>query len=169
MYTLVERFSLLKFHFLSRRSSQPILNQLHFIWSFSCYCLIWKNFVILQTGSHRLRNTSFSCHPPFWMNFICLLKGRYGTRSISALTVKSDWEMSFYERHLEDRAWKDKTVTFTIETEDRHWSLKFDFQQSLSGTSKVLENRLPQTVHCGSRSRRWIAGLLFIFCCWNGL
>ncbi|KAK4754816.1 hypothetical protein SAY87_008573 [Trapa incisa] len=45
--------------------------------------------------------------------------GRYGTRSISALTVKSDWEMSFYERHLEDKAWKDKTVTFIIEADDR--------------------------------------------------
>ncbi|KAK4783098.1 hypothetical protein SAY86_007472 [Trapa natans] len=45
--------------------------------------------------------------------------GRYGTRSISALTVKFDWELSFYEKHLEEEEWKDKTVTFIIEADDR--------------------------------------------------
>ncbi|XP_031383081.1 transport and Golgi organization protein 2 homolog isoform X2 [Punica granatum] len=42
-----------------------------------------------------------------------------GTRSTSALSVKSDREVSFYERHLEDEEWKENTVTFSIEEEDR--------------------------------------------------
>ncbi|KAJ4715838.1 transport and Golgi organization 2-like [Melia azedarach] len=41
--------------------------------------------------------------------------GRYGTRSTSALHVKSSGEVYFYEKHLEKDLWKEKTVTYQIE------------------------------------------------------
>ncbi|XP_010531519.1 PREDICTED: transport and Golgi organization protein 2 homolog [Tarenaya hassleriana] len=42
--------------------------------------------------------------------------GRYGTRSISALSVKCDGEVCFYEKHLEGDAWKGRTEEFTTQT-----------------------------------------------------
>lgn len=41
--------------------------------------------------------------------------GRYGTRSTSALFVKTIGEVQFYERHLENGLWKQETVTYQIE------------------------------------------------------
>ncbi|KAF7834547.1 transport and Golgi organization 2-like protein [Senna tora] len=42
--------------------------------------------------------------------------GRYGTRSSSALLVKSNGEVCFYEKYLDDVdvQWKEKTVTYQI-------------------------------------------------------
>jgi len=49
------------------------------------------------------------------------IQGRYGTRSISAIIVKShgdgggDGEICFYERHLEEGdSWKEHTQQFVI-------------------------------------------------------
>lgn len=39
----------------------------------------------------------------------------YGTRSTSALTVKTSGEVFFYERHLENGLWKENTETYMIE------------------------------------------------------
>ncbi|KAK1559799.1 hypothetical protein Q3G72_018409 [Acer saccharum] len=41
--------------------------------------------------------------------------GRYGTRSTSGLFIKSNGEVEFHERHLEEDLWKAQTVTFQIE------------------------------------------------------
>ncbi|KAL5858634.1 hypothetical protein ACOSQ3_006092 [Xanthoceras sorbifolium] len=41
--------------------------------------------------------------------------GRYGTRSTSALFVKTTGEVDFYEKHLEKDSWEEETVTFFIE------------------------------------------------------
>ncbi|XP_039064544.1 transport and Golgi organization protein 2 homolog [Hibiscus syriacus] len=41
-------------------------------------------------------------------------QGRYGTRNQSALTVKSDGEVCFYERYLDKDLWKEHTVTYQI-------------------------------------------------------
>ncbi|KAK2984445.1 hypothetical protein RJ640_026932 [Escallonia rubra] len=38
--------------------------------------------------------------------------GRYGTRSTSALCVKANGEVSFYEIHLENNLWEEKTVSY---------------------------------------------------------
>ncbi|TKY58959.1 Transport and Golgi organization [Spatholobus suberectus] len=38
----------------------------------------------------------------------------YGTRSSSALFVKSNREVTFYEKHLDQRQWKHKMVTYKI-------------------------------------------------------
>ncbi|KAJ4866864.1 hypothetical protein Rs2_47415 [Raphanus sativus] len=44
--------------------------------------------------------------------------GRYGTRSISALTIKSHGELCFFERHLEHGgSWKDHTQHFVIQNQ----------------------------------------------------
>ncbi|TYH22715.1 hypothetical protein ES288_A04G150700v1 [Gossypium darwinii] len=42
-------------------------------------------------------------------------QGRYGTRNQSALTVKSNGEVCFYERYLDKDRWKENTVTYQIE------------------------------------------------------
>ncbi|XP_057421426.1 uncharacterized protein LOC130715358 [Lotus japonicus] len=42
------------------------------------------------------------------------LLGRYGTRSSSALLVKSNKEATFYEKHLDQEKWKEKMVTYQI-------------------------------------------------------
>lgn len=43
-------------------------------------------------------------------------QGRYGTRSISALSIKSHGEVCFYERHLEDGdSWKEHTLHFVLQ------------------------------------------------------
>ncbi|KAJ7960148.1 Transport and Golgi organization 2-like protein [Quillaja saponaria] len=41
--------------------------------------------------------------------------GRCGTRSSSALSVKTSGEVSFYETYLHNDEWKDKTVTYQVE------------------------------------------------------
>lgn len=45
--------------------------------------------------------------------------GRYGTRSISALTIKSHGQVCFYERHLEPGggSWKEHTQHFVIQNQ----------------------------------------------------
>jgi len=44
--------------------------------------------------------------------------GRYGTRSISALSIKSHGEVCFYERHLEDGdSWKEHTQHFALQNQ----------------------------------------------------
>ncbi|KDP45334.1 hypothetical protein JCGZ_09583 [Jatropha curcas] len=45
--------------------------------------------------------------------------GRYGTRSTSAVSVKSGGEVNFYERHLENEKWLERTESFKIEMEQR--------------------------------------------------
>ncbi|KAJ1386742.1 Transport and Golgi organization protein 2 [Sesbania bispinosa] len=40
--------------------------------------------------------------------------GRYGTRSSSAIFVKSNKEVTFYEKHLDQEQWKEKMVTYEI-------------------------------------------------------
>ncbi|XWS68348.1 hypothetical protein CRYUN_Cryun04dG0082400 [Craigia yunnanensis] len=42
-------------------------------------------------------------------------QGRYGTRNQSALTMKSNGEVCFYERYLDKDLWKEQTVTYRIE------------------------------------------------------
>ncbi|XVF01629.1 hypothetical protein REPUB_Repub04eG0104700 [Reevesia pubescens] len=42
-------------------------------------------------------------------------QGRYGTRNQSALSVKSNGEVCFYERYLDNDLWKERTVTYQIE------------------------------------------------------
>ncbi|CAH2075789.1 unnamed protein product [Thlaspi arvense] len=53
--------------------------------------------------------------------FVDMLRpaGRYGTRSISALSIKSHGEVSFYERHLEqaDDSWKEHTQHFVVQNQ----------------------------------------------------
>lgn len=41
--------------------------------------------------------------------------GRYGTRSISAVAVRASGDVFFYERHLEEQTWEEKTVAFRVE------------------------------------------------------
>ncbi|XP_057965976.1 uncharacterized protein LOC131156364 isoform X2 [Malania oleifera] len=41
--------------------------------------------------------------------------GRYGTRSTSALSVKGNGDVCFYERSLEKGAWEERTVDFHIQ------------------------------------------------------
>ncbi|MBA0698122.1 hypothetical protein Goari_021627 [Gossypium aridum] len=48
------------------------------------------------------------------------LQGRYGTRNQSALTVKSNGEVCFYERYLDKDRWKENTVTYQIEMTTNH-------------------------------------------------
>ncbi|KAK7317934.1 hypothetical protein RJT34_02571 [Clitoria ternatea] len=43
-----------------------------------------------------------------------LSSGHYGTRSSSALFVKSNKEVTFYEKFLDQRQWKEKKVTYMI-------------------------------------------------------
>ncbi|KAL8144396.1 hypothetical protein V2J09_017428 [Rumex salicifolius] len=45
-------------------------------------------------------------------------QGRYGTRSISAVTVKDNGEVSFYERYLDQNCWKEHTVRYNIQKEN---------------------------------------------------
>lgn len=40
--------------------------------------------------------------------------GRYGTRSTSALFVKSNKHVTFYEKHLDQEQWKENMVTYQI-------------------------------------------------------
>ncbi|CAJ2638111.1 unnamed protein product [Trifolium pratense] len=40
--------------------------------------------------------------------------GAYGTRSSSALFVTSNKEVTFYEKHLDQKQWKENTVTYQI-------------------------------------------------------
>ncbi|KAI4322045.1 hypothetical protein L6164_021770 [Bauhinia variegata] len=40
--------------------------------------------------------------------------GRYGTRSSSAFLVKSNGEVSFYEKSLDKEEWKEKIITYQI-------------------------------------------------------
>ncbi|KAM1044050.1 hypothetical protein ACFX2J_035039 [Malus domestica] len=40
--------------------------------------------------------------------------GHYGTRSTSALSVKTNGEVSYYERYQENQVWKEGTVTYQI-------------------------------------------------------
>ncbi|KAL0386816.1 UNVERIFIED_CONTAM: hypothetical protein Sradi_2563400 [Sesamum radiatum] len=49
--------------------------------------------------------------------------GRYGTRSISAVALKTSGAVSLYERSLEDNVWKEKTINYYIERERRGRSL----------------------------------------------
>ncbi|KAK8561397.1 hypothetical protein V6N12_048469 [Hibiscus sabdariffa] len=42
-------------------------------------------------------------------------RGQYGTRNQSALMVKSNGEVCFYERYLDKDIWKEHTVTYQIE------------------------------------------------------
>ncbi|KAJ3680435.1 hypothetical protein LUZ60_016713 [Juncus effusus] len=41
--------------------------------------------------------------------------GRYGTRSMSCIAIKTDNEVSFYERYLESSVWKEHITEFHIE------------------------------------------------------
>lgn len=41
--------------------------------------------------------------------------GRYGTRSTSAVSVKTNGEVSFFEKYLENEMWKEHTVTYHVE------------------------------------------------------
>ncbi|XP_027347088.1 transport and Golgi organization 2 homolog isoform X2 [Abrus precatorius] len=43
-----------------------------------------------------------------------ILSERYGTRSSSALFVKSNNEVIFYEKYLDQRQWKEKMVSYVI-------------------------------------------------------
>ncbi|KAD6795647.1 hypothetical protein R6Q59_020462 [Mikania micrantha] len=43
---------------------------------------------------------------------------RYGTRSTSALAVKVNGEVFFYEKHLENDLWKEQTESYMIEKND---------------------------------------------------
>ncbi|XP_073225888.1 uncharacterized protein [Cicer arietinum] len=43
-----------------------------------------------------------------------LPRGCYGTRSSSALFVKSNKEVTFYEKHLDQKQWKENIVTYQI-------------------------------------------------------
>lgn len=43
--------------------------------------------------------------------------GQYGTRSTSAVIMKHDRELCFYERSQEKEAWREQTITYRIETE----------------------------------------------------
>ncbi|KAK6121505.1 hypothetical protein DH2020_044750 [Rehmannia glutinosa] len=43
--------------------------------------------------------------------------GRYGTRSTSAVVLRSSGVVTFYERNLEKDVWKEQTISFHIETE----------------------------------------------------
>ncbi|RLM64646.1 hypothetical protein C2845_PM16G17300 [Panicum miliaceum] len=60
--------------------------------------------------------------------FIDTAKGqaRYGTRSMVALASKSDGEVTFYERYLENSSWKENMIQFQME----------NAQQDLRGTSE---------------------------------
>ncbi|KAK9109462.1 hypothetical protein Sjap_017522 [Stephania japonica] len=40
--------------------------------------------------------------------------GRYGTRSMAALSVKANKEVSFYEKYLDDEKWKEHTVNYKL-------------------------------------------------------
>ncbi|XWS39679.1 hypothetical protein CRYUN_Cryun18bG0075600 [Craigia yunnanensis] len=42
-------------------------------------------------------------------------QGRYGTRNQSALSVKSNGEVCFYERYLDKDLWKEQTITYQFE------------------------------------------------------
>ncbi|KAL3618094.1 hypothetical protein CASFOL_038415 [Castilleja foliolosa] len=42
--------------------------------------------------------------------------GRYGTRSTSALVVRTNGKASFYERNLENDVWKEQTMSFHVES-----------------------------------------------------
>ncbi|KAK1440882.1 hypothetical protein QVD17_06715 [Tagetes erecta] len=53
-------------------------------------------------------------------------KGRYGTRSTSALAVKVNSEVFFYEKHLENDLWKEQSETYTIEKNDNQESFTRD-------------------------------------------
>lgn len=44
-----------------------------------------------------------------------IVQGRYGTRNQSALTMKSNGEVRFYERYLDKDRWEENTVTYQIE------------------------------------------------------
>ncbi|XP_057805891.1 uncharacterized protein LOC131020862 [Salvia miltiorrhiza] len=43
--------------------------------------------------------------------------GRYGTRSTSAVVLTTGGAVTFYETYLENDAWRDRTVNFSIETD----------------------------------------------------
>ncbi|XP_047955754.1 transport and Golgi organization 2 homolog [Salvia hispanica] len=43
--------------------------------------------------------------------------GRYGTRSTSAVVLRTDGAVSFYETYLENDAWRDHTINFSIQTD----------------------------------------------------
>ncbi|XP_056169951.1 uncharacterized protein LOC115672828 isoform X3 [Syzygium oleosum] len=42
-------------------------------------------------------------------------QGRYGTRSISAVSVKTSGEVAFYEKYLGEESWKEHTVSYMME------------------------------------------------------
>ncbi|KAK9286792.1 hypothetical protein L1049_015197 [Liquidambar formosana] len=44
--------------------------------------------------------------------------GHYGTRSTSAVSVETNGKVSFYERYLEEKTWKEHTLTYQIEKID---------------------------------------------------
>ncbi|KAJ6765606.1 SER/THR-RICH PROTEIN T10 IN DGCR REGION [Salix purpurea] len=46
--------------------------------------------------------------------------GRYGTRSTSALSVKSSGEVNFYERYLDKDQWKEHTMSCQIKKMEEH-------------------------------------------------
>ncbi|EEF52871.1 Ser/Thr-rich protein T10 in DGCR region, putative [Ricinus communis] len=54
---------------------------------------------------HNLSSIFVEVHTPL---------GCYGTRSTTALTVRANGEVSFYETYLEDNIWKEKTVNYRI-------------------------------------------------------
>ncbi|KAF8013231.1 hypothetical protein BT93_I1177 [Corymbia citriodora subsp. variegata] len=42
-------------------------------------------------------------------------QGRYGTRSISAVSVKTSGEVAFYEKYLEEESWIEHTASYVME------------------------------------------------------
>ncbi|KAJ1380115.1 Transport and Golgi organization protein 2 [Sesbania bispinosa] len=63
------------------------------------------NLLSVTPGIHVLTNAALDAPWP---------KGRYGTRSSSAIFVKSNKEVTFYEKHLDQEQWKEKMVTYEI-------------------------------------------------------
>ena len=48
-------------------------------------------------------------------NLFCLFQARYGTRSMAAIAVKLDGEVTFYERCLDNSLWKENLMQFQME------------------------------------------------------
>ncbi|XP_008781292.2 transport and Golgi organization 2 homolog [Phoenix dactylifera] len=72
-----------------------------------------------KADQDRLPNTG--CDPEWELKLSSIFVdfdtklGRYGTRSTAALSVKTNGDVSFYDKYLESRQWKEHTVEYHIE------------------------------------------------------
>ncbi|XP_077246869.1 uncharacterized protein LOC143886688 [Tasmannia lanceolata] len=73
----------------------------------------------VKADKDRLPNTG--CDPDWELKLSSIFvdvdtpQGRCGTRSTAALSVKASGEVSFYERYLEDKIWKEHTICYQIQ------------------------------------------------------